>query len=135
MRVHDTRPPLFALFLSLPPPFPSARRTKAAGQGKLHPIYRYSSPLIRLLPFSSFSLSSNFFSTSFFLLSCILSHLLHFSFPSTEKRSFVNDLFHFHCFFFNYFSFFLIYYTREVIRKMENFSSLCEFSLSNLFSK
>ena len=66
VRVHDARPPLFLLFSSPALPFCPKDEGREAGQGKLHPIYRYSSPLIQLLPFSSFSSSPPIFSQPLF---------------------------------------------------------------------
>lgn len=96
VRVHDARPPLFLLFSPPALPFCPKDEGREAGQGKLHPIYRYSSPLIQLLPFSSFSPLLQFFPNLFFLL------FLH-SFASSLffffwERSFMDDLFYFHCF-------------------------------------
>lgn len=66
VRVHDARPPLFLLFSPPALPFCPKDEGREAGQGKLHPIYRYSSPLIQLLPFSSFSSSPPIFSQPLF---------------------------------------------------------------------
>lgn len=83
---------------SLPPPFPSARRTKDERQDRGNFIlytdtrHPWFNSFLSLL----FPLSSNFFPTSFFFFSCILSHLLYFSF--SERESFMDDLFYFHCF-------------------------------------